>query len=152
MWLLCYGFPREVVKTISLDTVKHKTSWTKAQENVLQRKCSSQKWCMRTFPSLNYLFSGWCFTVILFFPSGTTHLPPHSDPKRWCILPKICLGDRCHCNLPVCAIQHRHLCPESYLWKEPATGGASCYRKRNSQKLTALRKDRKTSSKLESVW
>lgn len=80
VWLLCYGVPRETVKPVSLETLKQKTSWTKAQENVLQRKCSSQRWRMRAFPSLNYPFSGWCFTS-------------HSDPKPWCTPPKTCLGD-----------------------------------------------------------
>lgn len=67
-WLLCYCFPRETVKPVSLETVKHKTSWTKAQENVLQRKCSSQRGYTRAFPPLNCLFSGWCFTVTFFSP------------------------------------------------------------------------------------
>lgn len=69
VWLLRYCFPRETVKPLSLETVKHKTSWTKAQENVLQRKSSSPKWRTRAFASLNYPFSGWCFAAILpFFP------------------------------------------------------------------------------------
>lgn len=71
-------------------------------ENV---KCSSQRCSMRPFPSLKYHFlilvSLWFFFFSL---SGTTNLPPQSDPKPWDKHPKACLGHRCLCNLPVCAI------------------------------------------------
>lgn len=149
--IVSQGSVKLTVKPVPLETVKHKTSWTKAQQNVLQRKCGSQRWHVRAFPSLNYLFSGWYFPVILFPPSGTTNLPSQSDSKRWCTLPKTCLGDWCHWTFRSVPFS-TDICVESCLWKEPATGVTSCYRKRNSQKLTALRKDIKTSSNLESVW